>query len=300
MYQNILFLLSYMYQYWRILLNRLYTKKQLSSPPVDPIAEFVEKQSTTLQCRCKNKTLANQNTDMVFYSKKGYQQMLVDEKNRYEKMWKTRFLLTMTPRGNIIMYYDVYKLGFAYYSDTQSIPYSVLNATAMKYVSQFQCLDLFMDDRSFPEFHISPLIPILLAEDKKTTENKDEKSKKFIPNNAPFAKLKNYSKSTAYANTTDLSGSLVEKEDTPPKEYTSNRFICLGKIVNFKLLQPPPLKKAVIKEYTSKLFDDFRGVHPIEYTIHESASTGDTPAEKKEMNYRAYKELRNRTILLHP
>jgi hypothetical protein len=48
--------------------------------------------------------------------------------------------------GNIIMYYDVFRMSFAYYSDTQGVHYNVLNACAMRYVCMFHCMDLFMDE----------------------------------------------------------------------------------------------------------------------------------------------------------
>jgi hypothetical protein len=294
MYPPLLIFLSYLFSFWRYLLALVSAKKRIPPPQADPVAEFVEQQSQAIQRRCKNKQVANQNVDMVFYSKKAYQQLLVDEKNREEQLWKTRFLFTATPRGNIIMFYDVYKLGFAYYSDTQSIPYSVLNAVAMKYVSQFHCLDFFMDDRVFPEFHVSPLLSILLTEEKKpATENKEEKNVKLMLNHAPFAKLKNYSKSTA---PTRMDASGGGMEDVPAKEFTSNRFICLGKIANFQILQRGPSKKTAEKKYASKLFDDFRRIHPVESAIDDMVRGHSE--EKNEMNYRAYKELRNRTVFL--
>lgn len=281
--QSVFFFFSRIYHAW----TNLFKKKQIKLPVVDPIIDYVEKQQAMLTKHAA-KTLLNQNIDPVFYSKKDFQFMLCDSKNRHETLWKTRILFASTPRGNIIMYYDVYKLGFAYYSDTQSIPYSILNATAMKYVRQFQCLDFFMDDRVFPEFHVSPLISILLAEEKKTTENKNETSKNMVPKQGPFAKLKTYSKKTGEESETKSTEGVA-----PPKIYTTNRFICLGKIYNFKLLQhPPEFKKVVVKEYTSKLFDHFRPIHPA-----EEAHDDQVPSKKTEVNYRAYKELRNRTIL---
>lgn len=281
--QNVFFFFSNIYHAW----TNLFKKKQIKLPVVDPIIDYIEKQQTMLT-KHADKTLLNQHIDPVFYSKKDFQFMLCDSKNRHETLWKTRILFTATPRGNIIMYYDVYKLGFAYYSDTQSIPYSILNATAMKYVRQFQCLDFFMDDRIFPEFHTSPLISILLAEEKKT-ENKEDKSKNSVPKQGPFAKLKNYSKKTGEEPETKSTDGIV------PKIYTTNRFICLGKIYNFKLLQhPPEFKKFVVKEYTSKIFDNFRPIHPVE----EARSMEQEPSSKKEVNYSAFKELRNRKVLL--
>lgn len=280
--QNVFFFFSNIYHAW----TNLFKKKQIKLPVVDPIIDYIEKQQTMLT-KHADKTLLNQHIDPVFYSKKDFQFMLCDSKNRHETLWKTRILFTATPRGNIIMYYDVYKLGFAYYSDTQSIPYAILNATAMKYVRQFQCLDFFMDDRVFPEFHVSPLISILLAEEKKNVENKNETSKNGVPKQGPFAKLKTYSKKTGEEPETKSTDGIV------PKIYTTNRFICLGKIYNFKLLQhPPEFKKFVVKEYTSKLFDNFRPIHPAEDTRSEP------PSKKTEVNYTAFKELRNRKVLL--
>jgi hypothetical protein len=279
--QSVFFFFSSIYHAW----TNLFKKKQIKLPVVDPIIDYVEKQQAMLT-KHADKTLLNQNIDPVFYSKKDFQFMLCDSKNRHETLWKTRILFASTPRGNIIMYYDVYKLGFAYYSDTQSIPYSILNATAMKYVRQFQCLDFFMDDRVFPEFHISPLISILLAEEKKTTENKNETSKNAVPKQGPFAKLKTYNKKTG-----DESDTKSTEGVAPPKIYTTNRFICLGKIYNFKLLQPLESKKIAVKEYTSKMF---RPIHPVESQID---ADDQVPVKKTEVNYRAYKELRNRTIL---
>ena len=282
--QNVFFFFSRIYHAW----TNLFKKKQIKLPVVDPIIDYVEKQQAMLT-KHADKTLLNQNIDPVFYSKKDFQFMLCDSKNRHETLWKTRILFASTPRGNIIMYYDVYKLGFAYYSDTQSIPYSILNATAMKYIRQFQCLDFFMDDRVFPEFHVSPLISILLAEEKTTTENKNETSKNMVPKQGPFAKLKTYNKKTGEESETKSTEGVA-----PPKIYTTNRFICLGKIYNFKLLQPLESKKIVVKEYTSKLFDNFRPIHPAESNVD---AVDQVPSKKTEVNYRAYKELRNRTIL---
>ena len=283
--QNVFFFFSNIYHAW----TNLFKKKQIKLPVVDPIIDYIEKQQTMLT-KHADKTLLNQHIDPVFYSKKDFQFMLCDSKNRHETLWKTRILFTATPRGNVIMYYDVYKLGFAYYSDTQSIPYSILNATAMKYVRQFQCLDFFMDDRVFPEFHVSPLISILLAEEKKTVENKNETSKNAVPKQGPFAKLKTYGKKTGEEPETKSTKGLV------PKIYATNRFICLGKIYNFKLLQhPPEFKTRIVKEYTSKLFDNFRPIHPVESQID---ADDQVPVKKTEVNYRAYKELRNRKVLL--
>ena len=105
----------------------------------------------------------NENIDAVFYSKSQWTELLKDENNYLEKKWRTKLLIENTPRGNIIMYYDAYKLGFAYYSD-QTVPYPVLNAVAMKYVLTFFCRDFFMDEIVLPETNLSGI----------TTKHKEE------------------------------------------------------------------------------------------------------------------------------
>jgi hypothetical protein len=45
-------------------------------------------------------------------------------------------LIDRTPYGNVIMHYDVFKNGFAYYSDI-NLSYKIINAVAMKYVLTF-------------------------------------------------------------------------------------------------------------------------------------------------------------------
>ena len=59
-----------------------------------------------------------------------------------EKKWKSRKIIQYTPQGNVVMFYDLYRQAFVYYSDMQ-IPYNWLNVCAMKYVRYFCCRDFF-------------------------------------------------------------------------------------------------------------------------------------------------------------
>ena len=108
----------------------------------------------------------NKNVEKIFYDKKQLVEILVQQNNELEKIWKSRILIEKSPRGNIIMYYDAYKQGFAYYSDTNGIPYNILNAVAMRYVINFQCRDFFMDNEYVDEQKESPLIKIYLEYEK--------------------------------------------------------------------------------------------------------------------------------------
>ena len=98
----------------------------------------------------------NENMEMEYYDKdafgKIYQEMIMglgfsDMESGEEKKWKKRVMIVYVPMiGNIIMYYDFFRLSFAYYSDTKGIHYNILNACAMRYVGMFRCMDLFMDE----------------------------------------------------------------------------------------------------------------------------------------------------------
>jgi hypothetical protein len=93
----------------------------------------------------------NENIEEGYYEKESFEKtytlMVLEPDNKEEKEWKRRVMIIWVPMiGNIVMYYDVFRMSFAYYSDTQGIHYNVLNACAMRYVCTFHCLDLFMDE----------------------------------------------------------------------------------------------------------------------------------------------------------
>jgi len=225
----------------------------------------------------------NYNIHSIFYSKNQYQEMLKDPNNSQEKQWKTRVLIEHTPRGNVIMYYDPYKLGFTYYSD-QHITYNILNAVAMKYVLKFQCRDFFMDEQIIPESSPSPLLT-LLQEDKKEKEtvekekDKDADMLKQKLKSAPFAKFKNYNKPAVKNDEKNKDAKTTETavENAPPeKPKERNRFINLGKTSNFNILQPMKKKKSVVS-FASKIAD----------SLFEN-----TNVQKEVFNYRDFKRMK--------
>lgn len=185
----------------------------------------------------------NSTIDAVFYEKEKYLELLKDEDNELEKEWKKRILIEYTPRGNIFMYYDPYKLGFSYYCD-QYVPYNILNVVAMKYVLKFNCRDFFIDEHVVPESSPSPLLG-LLVEEKKAKEMKEEidSNIKNRLRNAPFAKFKNYNRASSGANEEPSKKEGSENVPSVEKQKERNRFINLGKTTNFTILQPCIKKK---------------------------------------------------------
>jgi len=245
---SVVYFFTYLYRWTFYFLYMLYNSiiKEKKLIIKDPIAIYIETN--------KNKILSsfaidnmNNNIEKIFYNKKELLGILANQNNELEKLWKTRILFENTPRGNIIMHYDAYKQGFAYYSDTNGIPYNILNAVAMRYVITYQCRDLFMDNEYVKE---SPLINIYLEYEKSNEKKDDKKDEKneLKTSDAPFAKLKNYK-------LTQIDKKVpTEETKLPEKEYNRNTFINLGRISNFNFLQKQP-KKNMLNGFHSKLLN---------------------------------------------
>ncbi len=214
----------------------------------------------------------NSNIDPCFFDKKALAEVLVPEKNALEVQWRRRLLFENTPRGNLIMYYDPYKLGFAYYSDASSLPYSTLNSAAIKYCLHFGCRDLFLDDEITPNGSPSPLISVHITE--KPAQPEPTKGKITADKNV-FARFKNYGGGVSNTDkTTTGKEATTSAAPAPTRVYTRNRFICQGKIANMQFLQPIPKEKNRINGFTSKLLDNLRG---------------ETTLQKQVMNYQDFK-----------
>jgi len=220
----------------------------------------------------------NSNIETTFYDKEDFFAMIREQNNTIEETWKTRILFENTPRGNIIMYYDAYKQGFAYYSDTNGLPYTVLNVVAMKYVTTFFCRDFFVDNEVLSNEQESKMISIYYREpvkpkDVTTTNNEINTSK------GPFAKLKNYNKpvkntdkqsSNEKSESKDIKDIKNEKKE---EEYVRNKFIYLGKMMNFQFMKKEK-KVSHLNGFKTNLLD---GV------------VSESQLQKQVLNYKDYK-----------
>ena len=214
---------------WRRIIKHITKINKVILPPIDITLEYNNKHTTAFLETYKHLNAdMNSNIDKEFYSKVEYSNVMKDVHNEFEKKWKLKTLIEQTPKGNIFMFYDPYKLGFSYYSDSQPISYAILNAVAMKYVRIYRCRDFFIDDETTPEKEPSPFIQIHMV-DKKKTKNADKNSSgKSSLHDAPFAKLKNYKKEKS-----------TNVEPTKPaRVYYRNKFISLGPVRNYSIIQP--------------------------------------------------------------
>ena len=183
----------------------------------DPILAFVKQRQDRLLRTYNNKCDMNVNIEPIFYNKQKFSECMREEDNPLEKRWKKNLLYESTPRGNIFMFYDVYKGGFAYYADQNCIPYAILNAIAMKYVVVYFCRDFFLDESITKER--SKLIEL-------TTDQEPTTKKVIKPSNEHMAKFKNYK---------NMSTDKIETKKPPV--LLRNKFISLGKPYNLQLIQ---------------------------------------------------------------
>ena len=167
-----------------------------------------------------------------------------------EKIWKTRILFEHTPRGNIMMFYDAYKMGFSFYSDEKTISYDILNAAASKYVSMYRCRDFFIDESITPLS--SPFIKLYFVDEPKKQVNNAAKDtfarmKRENPNaKALPPNIKSNEKANEKAN---------EKKE---QEKMKNKFLYLGKMQNSQWTQPLPKKRKVLAKFTSPLLESIK------------------------------------------
>lgn len=175
----------------------------------------------------------NDNIIDTFYDKEKYNKVMKEQNNELEKKWKSSVLIKHTPRGNVIMCYDSFKMGFMYYCDT-NLSYDILNSLASYYVIHFSCLDFFIDNEYYKD-NKSKFVDLYYKEDKTEKEKEKKKNSVFLENRDVFIKKK-----PKQTNKKDDKKETNEK----PKEIFSNKFIKMGKVVNFSFLN----KKSIANE----------------------------------------------------
>jgi hypothetical protein len=174
----------------------------------------------------------NSNIDEVMKDANALSEALKDVNNEYEKKWRTRILIENTPRGNVIMFYDLYKRAFSYYCDQAVMPYEIMNAVAMKYVMVFNCRELFIDSAVLPTPLKQPSETSSTLDVKENEKREDGKTY-TMKNDKAFAKFKSYNNSTKKAG-------ILAKDDK-----TINCFLHLGGTRNWspitKKTRPNPI-----------------------------------------------------------
>jgi hypothetical protein len=222
------------------LLYSLDSNRQIYENPKSEDDKFIELNKIKFLDILQKKSLdLSKNINPIFYEKREFIEYMKNQNTELENSWKTRIQMISTPRGNIIMVYDAYKLGFAYYSDQNTLSYDILNSCAMKYVIAYQCADFFIDEYILPDESKNPLKIHYLDTVPDTNTNKINENrieyKKNTTLKSPFMKPKQNNISTQSQN-----------------NKLRNKFIYLGNMRNFSPCQKP---KKTVQGFVSVLLD---------------------------------------------
>lgn len=254
-YEFLLYFIRFVIQYFKK--QKEIDKKPLPPPALAP-TQFEKVSERYNNFYSKTTDDENSNISEILYDFDQRKELFADTENAEEKKWKSRVLQETTPRGNIIMYYNPYTFSFLYYSDEQIIPFKILEQVAKKYVVVYRCKDFFIDVVERPA---TKLIEVLQKEEDalkskkmkvsditKCVNTQTTKDSKDV-----FAPLKDYRSTPAQASSSTPSvpsSTMITKKvaaTTQPK--FSNKFVRIGKIGEFNILQKPPDKKvAAINE----------------------------------------------------
>jgi len=168
---------------------------------------------------------------------------------------KNNFVMEYTPVGNVLMYYNVVKECFDYYSDS-TIPYRYLEVVSRKYVLMNNCVSIYFDmEEELAQCEVKNKNRQKEIEkekekdridwEEKTNKQEEEKDLKDSKKSV-FAKFKSYNKeggtghvSTAPPPKNNISQVNVKtnnSENICLKEH-ANRYSHQGKILNFSMLQ---------------------------------------------------------------
>ena len=202
---------------------------------------------------------ANSNIGPDLYDYDARKTLFTEEKNETERLWKTRILYESTERGNILFYYNPYRLSFEYYSDAQIIPYKILQYVAKKYVAMNRCRDFYIDMVNRPA---NKMVDVLRKEEeamksKKMKVNDITKlvDKELANKDNIFESLKDYriavgspSVSGPTGSTAPLGPKVTNKDPKEKPLEFANKYVRLGKISEFNITQKPP-KKNLLKRF---------------------------------------------------
>jgi len=202
-------------------------------------------------------------------------QFIIDEQL---KKYKTRFIIELTPLGNVLMFYNHDKLAFDYYSDS-AIPYRFLETVARKYVIIYKYRPLYIDMEEELKDYEKKLNDAANANANAIKSENIADGKQDVKKNI-FAKFKSYNKEagTGKVNTApppknsipqnrmmvSSSSSVNSNSDKILLKEKSNRYSYQGKFANFNILQK--IDKKIINKRYGMTFADFKKIKP-EYNI---------------------------------
>ena len=180
-----------------------------------------------------------------------------------------------TPRGEILMYYDVNNKEFVYYSNNKNLPYRTLDAVARKYVCLHNVPSIYVDIREEVKRGFEKC---------KNKANCIETTTTPSPSSSLYAVYKNYKSgatATTHTNSIGQSSKKVILKDNV------NKFVFKGRIDDYAL----DVKAREKKENSSKT----RNGGGSDQEMHDEGNTNCEEKEKKEINI-SYSEFKKRNV----
>ena len=269
--------------FWHFCALTLLQSLVFSSRPDEPILSTKEVKASDqeyviIPSGTSQYSMWSSGIEPCFYDVDEYTAEISVVNNDLEKKWRSRILYVATPHGSVMMYYDAFKHGFAYYCDRMGLNYRLLNTVAMKYVMTFRCVDFFVDETVVPQ-NPSPFL-VRFKQIEQVDQDKKQKNTHMLLGcgktdiemcNSPFVKSRPVA---------PVKGSIAVVE------LYRNKFIYMGKICNATLLQsvkkPPSINHAPTETMmpivsASSLFK----------TMYNDSATN-------VMNYKSYKECKSK------
>jgi hypothetical protein len=185
-----------------------------------------------------------------------------------------------TPRGDILMYYDVKNKEFVYYSNNKNLPYRTLDAVARKYV----CL------------HNVPSIYVDIREEVKKGFEKCKNKAKCVDSatttsaSSLYAVYKNYKSGTTATTSAADSNGVGKKSKKVILKDSVNKFIFKGRIDDYAL----DVKAREKKEKSSKKIIDGNDGNDGNEQKSGGGNKDDADNEEKEEINISYSEFKKR------
>lgn len=215
----------------------------------------------------------NSNIDAIFYNKIEFETYMNHAKcTDLEQIWKNRISLVSTPRGNVMMYYDPYKMGFSYHCDQSKLSYDILNACAMNYVIQHRCLNFYIDEMTSPNLEEN----IIAKNEIEEIKNSELKNKPMNKSRIGFTIQPVVSKMNP-----NIKSMTSDNKGTKELPKLKNKFIHVGKISNMNILNVQIIpKKNILFEKNMK--------SELMYMLEENANV-----QNEVLSYSDYKKMQN-------
>jgi hypothetical protein len=139
----------------------------------------------------------------------------------------------VTPRGEILMYYNVNNKAFDYYSNNKNLPYRTLDAVARKYVCLHNVPSIYVDIREEVKKGIDKCSKKMKGAKHVDASTSVDDAAKPTPASSIFAVYKNYKSGATAA--VDSNGSVGNNSKKVILKENVNKFIFKGRIDDYAL-----------------------------------------------------------------